>query len=706
MNSRIALLLSLALVLALGATAWADDSKIEGTVCGDGNQRLDGDWNTDFTALYGTPPAGCSTCHDGVPALNDYGADATAAAGATRTAKMQAIEGDDSDGDGVSNIDEINAGFNPGDSGDTPPVAAYVGSAACMGCHNPIHTSWMTTLHSSIYMEPDPANLLPPVWSSVVSVEDASRSLGPIYVQLTETGLASPEQDFNATIYQDEGLTQLIAGPMQVVRFHGGRVIAENANNDPRNTAGGTRGIRRSGEYYPGEGPVLGKQRYQVMIGGQHFILPIQWNPLSDIDDNRQGWVEYHLRDWIDSGFNLVIGPNNSEERRCAGCHQTGIEEVTFNAGAAAFVPGTSHEILGAFELVSSGVIEENIGCEACHGPASLHTSGGFTGAPGSREIVQPNLNLDVDQRVDACGFCHSRGNSAGTVNGTTLGYPYRDATPHRPIPGDVWGDFYVEAGGYWIDTPELRVARQHHQQYEEFVLSNHFNFPFHRVYCSECHNSHGTDNEHDIVTSVNNSVSGEVAVTGARGVGEGNLCVGCHYSHGPFDNTLENVDFERHYWHPPDGTHGSPDCTNCHMPAMAISGVGYDIHTHSFHAVLPEETIASQVPNSCMVMCHTGPYSTSYIPGGGPSSSPILDWTQPVDVEISEWIMEVMPSSTMLANYFIASPEELVHLVHEEPYMAPAMDVNADTEATTGTDASPFVIDAADLVTFVEHGR
>lgn len=662
-------------------------------------------WNSDFIALYGSNPDSCSTCHTSVPSRNGYGSDASSAAGANRTAKLQAIEGDDSDGDGASNIDEINGGTNPGDPSDAPEVATYVGSSACSGCHNPIHTSWQTTLHSMMYREPDPSILLPTTWAGVVSVEDTSRGLGPIYVLLTQDG-ASPEQSFLVTIASDEAITQIIAGPMEVVRFHGGAIIPENANNDPRNTAYSTRGIRSSGEHYPGENDVIGKQRYQVMIGDQHFILPIQWNPISDIDGKRQGWVEYHLRDWVNSDFDLVLGPNNSEERRCAGCHQTGIEEVVFNASAEATVPpGNSHTISGAFELVSAGVIEENIGCEACHGPASLHTSGGFTGQSGSREIVLPSL-LTVDQRVDACGFCHSRGNSAGTVNGTTLGYPYRDGAPHRPIPGDVWGDFYVEAGGYWIDEPDLRVASQHHQQYEEFLQSNHFNFQFHRLSCSDCHDNHGTDNEHDLVTSVDNSVSGEVAVTGARGVGEGTLCVGCHYSHGPFDNTLENVDFERHYWHPPDGTHGSPDCTNCHMPAMATSGVGYDIHSHSFRVILPEETISSQVPNSCMVMCHNGPYSTSYVSGGGPVNTTVLDWTQPEDAEISEWLEEVAPwSANAVIAYLTASPE-YVELVHESPYMAPALDVNADTETLTGTDASPFVIDAADVVTFINAGE
>ena len=45
----------------------------------------------------------CGLCHDGVPGLNDYGADME-----DRTLIFQGIEDLDSDGDGTSNIDEIN----------------------------------------------------------------------------------------------------------------------------------------------------------------------------------------------------------------------------------------------------------------------------------------------------------------------------------------------------------------------------------------------------------------------------------------------------------------------------------------------------------------------------------------------------------------------------------------------------------------------
>jgi hypothetical protein len=60
---------------------------------------------------------GCTVCHPegDFKSLNSYG-QAYNDAGRNADA-VQAIDADDSDGDGVSNADEIKAGTNPGDAG-------------------------------------------------------------------------------------------------------------------------------------------------------------------------------------------------------------------------------------------------------------------------------------------------------------------------------------------------------------------------------------------------------------------------------------------------------------------------------------------------------------------------------------------------------------------------------------------------------------
>lgn len=69
-----------------------------------------------FTAQYPKSSlSGCVTCHNnedepGDSGLNAYGEDLNAA-----SLNFKAIEAKDSDGDGKSNLDEINAGTLPGD---------------------------------------------------------------------------------------------------------------------------------------------------------------------------------------------------------------------------------------------------------------------------------------------------------------------------------------------------------------------------------------------------------------------------------------------------------------------------------------------------------------------------------------------------------------------------------------------------------------
>jgi len=68
-----------------------------------------------YPAISGTRIDDCALCHSSIPALNSYG---TAYVGAGKN--FGAIEGQDSDGDGFSNIVEINALTFPGDASDKP----------------------------------------------------------------------------------------------------------------------------------------------------------------------------------------------------------------------------------------------------------------------------------------------------------------------------------------------------------------------------------------------------------------------------------------------------------------------------------------------------------------------------------------------------------------------------------------------------------
>lgn len=73
-----------------------------------------------YKKKYATPTVSCLLCHQGGAGgkLNDYGRDYFKAGAGLRG--FAAVEGRDSDGDRVSNLDEIRAGANAGDPASTP----------------------------------------------------------------------------------------------------------------------------------------------------------------------------------------------------------------------------------------------------------------------------------------------------------------------------------------------------------------------------------------------------------------------------------------------------------------------------------------------------------------------------------------------------------------------------------------------------------
>ncbi|MGK5083767.1 hypothetical protein WDW37_10730 [Bdellovibrionota bacterium FG-1] len=70
-----------------------------------------------FKATYPTTKlaVNCKVCHTTPPQLNPYGLDVQKTKAADGKFDFKTIESLDSDADGVSNLDEINVGTNPGD---------------------------------------------------------------------------------------------------------------------------------------------------------------------------------------------------------------------------------------------------------------------------------------------------------------------------------------------------------------------------------------------------------------------------------------------------------------------------------------------------------------------------------------------------------------------------------------------------------------
>lgn len=134
---------------------------------------------------------------------------------------------------------------------------------------------------------------------------------------------------------------------------------------------------------------------------------------------------------------------------------------------------------------------------------------------------------------------------------------------------------------------------------------------------CMDCHEPHGTTNEHNLrVTARNNA-----------------LCMqaGCHTATFPTP-----ADIAAHTHHA-TGLQGGPRCVDCHMPSVQKSAVNYDIHSHAFIPLTPQLTLTYQMSNSCAIRCHRGPVlynGTLY------RDTNIDRWGDQSDYVIAQWLI------------------------------------------------------------------
>jgi hypothetical protein len=486
--------------------------------------------------------------------------------------------------------------------------ATFVSPVVCGECHPGHYQSWSMSLHANTYRPPVGANILAP-WAGDVTVTDPGRGL-TMTVELNSQGGSG---QFTVRLYADDAKTlPLLEGnpAVPLVRVSGGHASAVNANDGSLSRGGGV----------AGESPHLGPQLYHVSLDGSEYILPIQWNPTPDLDNRNGGWVSFNLQDWITAGGSLIIAPVNSEAVRCAGCHRTGIQTVAVVGGNYVF--NDDAEVLG------------NVNCQVCHAPGSLHV------ADHENNIMMNVGHLHEWQKLDFCGSCHSRGSSVSQVNGTALGYPYRDDIwPSTFRHGDVWSDFFVEGGEYW---PDGKTATRNQQHYEEHLHSTHFLQG--GMDCLVCHDMHFT----------------EVGLTGAavppnehllrkpaRGNAPGTLCYDCHQP-SMFPNGTE-AEVREHTGHPLGNM--MPDCIDCHMPATGKSAVHYDIHDHTFEMLKPDvHTLGLNMPNACAIICHRG--------AGPEGPAGLLDsnihlWNEATDLAIADYLLGRSPKQNRADQWF-----------------------------------------------------
>jgi tetratricopeptide (TPR) repeat protein len=300
-------------------------------------------------------------------------------------------------------------------------------------------------------------------------------------------------------------------------------------------------------------------QQYLVEFANGHLQpLPFAWDA-RDEEDGGQRWYHLYPDEYIGPDDPLYwTGHEQNWNYMCAECHSTNVD-LNYD---------TEHD---SFETTWS---EINVGCEACHGPASKHVekaqTGTLTGSSGlivdlddqGHAVWQMNLQTGIAERSqmamrapqqpESCGRCHAR--RGLIVEEYEYGQPLADT--HRLS--------LLREPLYFADG-QIRD--------EVFVYGSFLQSRMYRagVTCSDCHNPHSAE----LVT----------------GDDPDNVCAQCHL--------VEKFASTGHHRHEP----GQVACVDCHMPARVYMGVDAR-RDHSIRVPRPDLSLVSDAPNAC-TGCH-----------------------------------------------------------------------------------------------------
>jgi len=380
-----------------------------------------------------------------------------------------------------------------------------------------------------------PPDLLPLAVTMAIMAAGCNSVFTPVPEEISATYVGSDScQECHVEIHSRWKET-LMANVLQDPRERPNAILGDFTTDDPLVTFAPDDVVFTYGSKW--------KQRYYTQIGADYFIFPAQW------DVRNQRWRRYFPQpggDWWTAHY-----PEDPMQRPtgplCDGCHSVN------------------------YDITSRTPTEWNVGCEACHGPGSVHNL-----SQTADSIVNPT-RLDPVLADDICIQCHSQGQPReNPIEGRYYDWPVGFA------PGSRLAEFWELEGPHlgeetFTHWPE-GSAHKNRMQGNDYVQSQMY---VKGVTCYGCHDVHGTDHEADLIAPGND------------------ICLECH---GPQLQAGPRGSIAYHTQHEADGE-GSL-CVACHMPPIARTVGDVHVRSHTFKFISPALTNLYGIPNPCTT-CH-----------------------------------------------------------------------------------------------------
>lgn len=304
-------------------------------------------------------------------------------------------------------------------------------------------------------------------------------------------------------------------------------------------------------------------QQYLLPLDrGRLQALSIAWDSRS-ASEGGQRWYHLYPDEAITHDDPLHwTGPYQNWNTRCAECHSTDVRK-NYDARSRQF---------------STTFYEDDVGCEACHGPGAKHVAHARTGTLGDLEhggfplsltargrwvfgeengeenaIAHRSDPADTQTVLDTCGRCHARRGTLG--DDYHYGRPFADT--HRL---SLLGAPLYHHDGQILDEDYVYGSFLQSRMYQAGVV------------CADCHEPHSN---------------------ALRAPGNG-VCSQCHRA-----SVFDSID---HHGHPADSA--GAQCVNCHMPTTTYMGVDAR-RDHAMAIPRPDLSITIGTPNAC-TGCHS----------------------------------------------------------------------------------------------------